>query len=264
MKRSLPLFLLLSILFVAAPLAAKDPGTPQFNTIVVKHFTNANGMTKSQDFINMFADNLRAQLVKSKIALQAVDEGTPVPDAVAANSLVVEGKFLSRESGGLIAPAKLNMEISVYRLSDHALVAKWNATAYCMTNAENHDKALAYETGPQTANLIGQALKGINLSTIPPAAPGAAAAAPGATPASGTAPSGPDAVASVQLTSDPTGAEITIDGNYVGSTPSTVNLKPGTHAIKMTMTGYMPWVRSVETEDGETRNFIADLKKTNP
>ena len=40
-----------------------------------------------------------------------------------------------------------------------------------------------------------------------------------------------------------------------------MNLKPGTHSIKMTKNGYMPWVRSIETSAGESRNIAADLEK---
>jgi hypothetical protein len=251
---------LFATLFVVAPLAAKA-AEPRFNTIVIKHFTNANGMTQSQDFISMFTDDLCKELVKGKVSIQAVGEGTTVPDAVAANSLVVEGKFLSHENAGFIVPGKLNMEISIYRLSDHALVKTFNGPGYFPANGDHKDKVYAYYTAHAIAEEIWQALRDVNLSTIPAAAPGAGPAAPGAAPASGTAAAGPDAVASVQLSSDPTGAEITIDGNYVGSTPSQVNLKPGTHSVKMTMNGYAPWVRSIETEGGETRNFAAELEK---
>jgi hypothetical protein len=64
------------------------------------------------------------------------------------------------------------------------------------------------------------------------------------------------------LSSDPAGAEITIDGNYAGNTPSLIKLKPGTHSIRMTMHGYAPWERSIETAAGESRNFAATLDKT--
>ena len=66
----------------------------------------------------------------------------------------------------------------------------------------------------------------------------------------------------MQLSSNPTGAEITIDGNYVGNTPTLIKLRPGTHSIRMTMPGYAPWVRSIETAAGESRNFAATLEKT--
>ncbi len=66
----------------------------------------------------------------------------------------------------------------------------------------------------------------------------------------------------MQLSSDPAGAEITIDGNYAGNTPSLIKLKPGTYSIRMTLRGYAPWVRSIETAAGESRNFAATLEKT--
>ena len=101
-----------------------------FNTVVVAPFTNANGMTQSQDFIHFFSDYLSVQLTKDKVAAQVVDQGTTVPDAVAANSLVIEGKFLSHEDAGLIKPGKLIVEISIYRLSDHALVKTWTPATH--------------------------------------------------------------------------------------------------------------------------------------
>ncbi|MGA9062514.1 MAG: PEGA domain-containing protein [Terracidiphilus sp.] len=264
MKRSLLFFLLLSTLFVVEPLAARGSEPLPFNTVVVNHFTNANGMTFSQDFIQYFSDYLRQRLVKDKVAAQVVDQGTTVPDAVAANSLVIDGKYTGHENAAFMKPGKVFVELSIYRLSDHALVKDWNVTTYFVPNSDHKDKTYAYYTALPVGDIIWNALKGVSLSSIPPAAPGAGSATPGAAaaPSSATAPAGPDAVASVQLSSDPTGAEITIDGNYVGSTPSTVNLKPGVHSIKMTMPGYAPWVRSIETEAGESRSFAADLEKT--
>jgi hypothetical protein len=66
----------------------------------------------------------------------------------------------------------------------------------------------------------------------------------------------------VQLSSNPSGAEINIDGSYVGNTPTLIKLKPGTHSISMTLSGYAPWTRSVETAAGESRNFAATLEKS--
>ncbi len=265
MKCSLPFLLLLSILFAAAPLAAKDNGPAQFNTIVIIPFTNANGMSQSQNFINMFCDNFRTAAVKSKLAGQTVVDASTVTDpAAATDSLVIEGTFTGFQHSGMISPGKLMMEVSIYRLSDRALVKTAPLTAMFVHNAEVREKTYAEFTGTQTAYLIKKLLEGVSLSSIPAAAPGSAA--PGAQPAlsSATAPAGPDAIASVQLASDPTGAEISIDGNYVGSTPSQVNLKPGIHAIKMTMKGYIPWVRSIETQAGESRNIAADLDPAKP
>jgi PEGA domain len=282
MKRFAPFLVLLAASFAVAPLAAATIAPLSFNTVVVDHFTNANGMAQSQDFIQHFADYLEQGLEKDKVAAQVVDQGTAVLDAVAANSLVIEGKFLSHEDAALLKPGKLIVEISIYRLSDHALVRTWTAPTHFPLNGDHKDRVYAYYTGTAAAEVVWDALKGVDLSSISPAVPGSSPAAPSSSPAApapapapssnavapagpnAVAPASPDAVASVQLSSDPAGAEITIDGSYVGNTPSLIKLRPGTHSITMTMPGYAPWVRSIETAAGESRNLSAALDKTSP
>jgi hypothetical protein len=257
MKLSAPLLLLLGILFTVAPLAAK--GTqPQFNTIVVRHFTNANGMNKSQEFINQFSDSLRSYLEKVKIANQVVSDGVSVNGDAAADSLSIEGRFLGNDKEiYMVTVGKLNVETNIYRICDHALVKTLTAKVLIPPSLFKNDQDMAAETGSQIARQIQQALKNTSLSSIPPAPPSAAPA-----PSSGIAQSNPEAVASIQFSSDPGGAEITVDGNYVGNTPSLIKLKPGTHSVKITKNGYAPWVRSINTEGGESRNIAADLEKT--
>jgi len=293
MKHFAPLFILLAAFFAAAPAAAATTAPPRFNTVVVNHFTNSSGMSQSQDFIHFFSDDLSEGLQRNNVAVQVVDQGTPVPDAVAANSLVIEGRFLSHEDAALLKPGKLIVEISIYRLSDHALVRTWTATTHFPLKGDQKVRAYAYYAGFAAADTIVDALKTVDLSNVSAAPPGAGPATPNATsnaapitvpsespsvapPAqsSNAAPVGPNAVvpagpnsvadevASVQLTSDPAGAEITIDGSYAGNTPSLIKLRPGTHSIKMTLPGYSPWVRSIETASGESRNVAATLDKT--
>jgi hypothetical protein len=286
MKRFAPFFVVLLACFTAAPLQAAPGQHPPVDTIVVDRFTNANGMAQSPDFSHFFADYVSEQLAKGNVAIHVVDQGTPVPDSSAANSLVIDGKFLSHENAGLVKPGKLIVEISIYRLSDRALVRTLTPATHFPPNGDHKDRVYAYYTGTGAADAISDALRSIDLSSIPPAAPGsspaASASAPtapssspaapspapappsDAAPSNTVAPAGPDAVASVQLSSDPTGAEITIDGNYMGNTPSLIKLRPGTHSIRMTLPGYAPWVRSIETAAGESRNFAATLEKTNP
>jgi hypothetical protein len=282
MKRFAPFLILLAAFCAAAPLAAATTAPPRFNTVVVNHFTNANGMSQSQDFIHYFSDDLSEGLERNNVAAKVVDQGTPVSDAVAANSLVVEGRFLSHEDAALLKPGKLIVEINIFRLSDHALVKTWTATTHFPLNGDHKVRAYAYYAGFAAADTIVDALKSVDLSSVSPATPGAAPAtqnttsnAPPNTASSATtaapspnavAPAGPnavsDTVASVQLSSDPTGAEITIDRSYAGNTPSLIKLRPGTHSIRMTLHGYAPWERSIETAAGESRNFAATLDKS--
>jgi hypothetical protein len=256
-------FFLLAILFAASPLAAKN-SQPQFNTIAVKHFANAGGMNQSPEFIHDFSQSLRSWLEKVKIANQVVEEGTPVSDSVAADSLVIEGRFIGHDKEVyMVTTGKLNIELEIYRLSDHALVKSMTVKALIPPSLSKNDQDMAAETGSQVAHQIRQALTSVSLSNIPPAPQNANPTPTIAAPisSSAAAQTSPLAVANVQFSSDPTGAEITVDGNYAGNTPSLMNLKPGTHSIKMTKNGYMPWVRSIETSAGESRNIAADLEK---
>lgn len=70
-------------------------------------------------------------------------------------------------------------------------------------------------------------------------------------------------LATCQVSSEPSGAEITLDGNYAGSTPSQLKLKPGAHSVKITKKGFEPWERSIKVEAGESRTISAELEKSN-
>lgn len=278
MNRFLPISVLLAASLSAAPLAAAPKDTVRFNFVVVDRFTNANGMALSPDFAQYFADDLSQQLEKDKVAAQVVEEGEPIPDAAGANSLVIEGKFLSHEDAGLIKPGKLIVEISIYRLSDHALVRTWTPTTHFPLNGDKKERAYAYYTGFAAADQIAEMLRTVDIASATPAPPAAAptptsepapSSSPAAAPPQNPAPPADavpspasDALASVQLSSNPSGAEIDIDGNYIGNTPTLIKLRPGTHSISMTLPGYAPWTRSIETAAGESRNFVATLQKS--
>jgi hypothetical protein len=47
--------------------------------------------------------------------------------------------------------------------------------------------------------------------------------------------------------------DIEVDGSFVGSTPSTLNLPPGKHAIVVKKTGYQDWSRSMMVGSGAVR-----------
>jgi len=72
-----------------------------------------------------------------------------------------------------------------------------------------------------------------------------------------------ESAAVVQVSSDPSGADIALDGEYAGSTPSQIKLKPGTHSVKITKKGFQPWERSIKVEAEESRSIAAELEKAN-
>lgn len=70
----------------------------------------------------------------------------------------------------------------------------------------------------------------------------------------------PGTATELSLSSMPAGGEISVDGNFVGNTPSTVSLSPGQHAISIALPGYQPWQRSLQTTGGKV-NLAATLIK---
>jgi PEGA domain len=51
---------------------------------------------------------------------------------------------------------------------------------------------------------------------------------------------------SVMIASDPSGADIYIDGKFVGQAPSTIDLPAGSHHIEVKSAGKLPWARDLE------------------
>jgi len=68
----------------------------------------------------------------------------------------------------------------------------------------------------------------------------------------------------VEITSEPLGAEIYIDGKFVGSTPSKISLSTGEHTIKVLRAGHKDWERRILIEMGSSPNFNAILEKVGP
>jgi hypothetical protein len=62
--------------------------------------------------------------------------------------------------------------------------------------------------------------------------------------------------------STPAGAEITLDGRYVGNTPSTVGVNTGTHVVVLFMPGFAQWKRELTVSSGSDLSVNATLQKT--
>jgi hypothetical protein len=86
---------------------------------------------------------------------------------------------------------------------------------------------------------------------VPPSSP---AATPNAGPTD-TTPVSPDqgATAELEVSSTPDGADIEIDGNFVGSTPSTVGVVAGPHQLSVKKAGFKPWERKITVSSGHIK-----------
>ena len=83
--------------------------------------------------------------------------------------------------------------------------------------------------------------------------------------AAGAAPplddSAAEADAVVALVSTPAGADVNIDGNFVGNAPAKLRLKPGKHTIAVSMAGYKVWSRDLTALGGSEVSLTANLEK---
>src|SRR5208337_4625616 len=61
--------------------------------------------------------------------------------------------------------------------------------------------------------------------------------------------------------STPPGAEVTLDGRYVGSTPSVLGLSTGTHVVLISLPGFAPWKRELSVAPGSELTVNAVLQK---
>ena len=63
----------------------------------------------------------------------------------------------------------------------------------------------------------------------------------------------------LRIVSSPPGAEIELDGSFVGNTPSTLQAAPGEIAVKVSKLGFKPWERRIKTAGGEV-TIVAELE----
>ena len=105
----------------------------------------------------------------------------------------------------------------------------------------------------------------IALTTIEDKTPTGSSSASVATGSEGggtsTALSVPAGMARCSFSSQPAGADIMLDGKYVGNTPSALGLPPGTHQVQISLAGFMSWKRQLEISPGSEISVTANLTK---
>jgi hypothetical protein len=67
--------------------------------------------------------------------------------------------------------------------------------------------------------------------------------------------------ATVIVKSTPPGADINVDGKFMGNTPSTSQLTPGDHVVEVEKEGLKPWQRGMTVNAGGNITIDATLDK---
>lgn len=71
------------------------------------------------------------------------------------------------------------------------------------------------------------------------------------------------ATTEVDISSTPSGADIEVDGKFVGSTPSSVSLAAGDHDVSLKKSGFLIWNRKISVSGGHinvSAELAADVK----
>jgi hypothetical protein len=71
----------------------------------------------------------------------------------------------------------------------------------------------------------------------------------------------PAAPSSVVVKSTPPGADINVDGKWMGNTPSTIQLSPGEHTVAVEKEGLISWGRTMTVNAGGSVAINATLEK---
>jgi len=85
----------------------------------------------------------------------------------------------------------------------------------------------------------------------------AAASQSPAAPAPATTPT----TAKLSVTSTPDGADIEMDGSFVGNTPSDIDVPAGEHTVSVKKTGFQPWEKKLKVSSGSNVHLKAALEK---
>jgi hypothetical protein len=88
-----------------------------------------------------------------------------------------------------------------------------------------------------------------------PDAPGQSAMASGNSGASATS-------AKLQVESSPPGADIEVDGSFVGNTPSDVQVAEGEHTVTVKKAGFKDWERKLKVSAGSNVHLNAELEQS--
>jgi hypothetical protein len=118
----------------------KPVSKPQFKSIEVKHFTTAEGVQFTPNFLKIFYASFLGELQRLNVADQTVEEGTPVVDTdssghfAAMHFIVLEGTLVKvqegLQKGDKFEAGSANLEIRFFRRNDYKEF-RFGACAVC-------------------------------------------------------------------------------------------------------------------------------------
>lgn len=121
-----------------------------------------------------------------------------------------------------------------------------------------HGKDISIPKGTEITAYVNGDMK-LDLAKFQPGAPNPPE--PSATPAAAAAGAPAAQTGKLSVASLPDGADIEIDGNFVGNTPSDFQVAEGEHTITVKKTGFKDWERKLKVGAGSNVHLNAELEK---
>ena len=122
-----------------------------------------------------------------------------------------------------------------------------------------HGKDISIPKGTEITAYVNGDMK-LDIAKFQPAAPANGAVQNAAASSSSEGVRGMSA--KLQLESTPPGADIEIDGSFVGNAPSDVQVTEGEHTVSVKKAGFKDWMRKVKVSGGSSIRLSAELEKT--
>jgi PEGA domain len=119
-------------------------------------------------------------------------------------------------------------------------------------------------SGPSPSGSVRSTAARSEAPTRPTGGDKAAVVRPESAPLDSNASCAPAAGACVSFVSEPQGADIYVDGKFVGNTPSMLNVAMGSHEIRIESEHFKPWSRTLETSAGSRITIRAPLQAAAP
>lgn len=199
----------------------------------------------------------------------SVDDVVVLPKGATAIATVTEAEH--KKSMG--RAGKLNISISYARLKDQEKVAlravkdsKGGGHVGAMTGAIVATSIVFFPAAPLFLFIHGKDIsipQGTEITAFVEGDMHLDMAKFGAAPAASAQPAAPAAQASILIDSTPPGADIEIDGGFVGNSPSTVSVAPGSHQIVVKKKGFADWTKTLNVTGGNI-HLTAELEAEPP
>ncbi len=197
-----------------------------------------------------------------------VDGADVLPKGATAIGTVTEAEPKRRMGRG----GKLNVNISYARLADQQKVAlraikqtKGGGHVGAMTSAMVATGIVFFPAAPLFLFMHGKDItipQGTEITAFVDGDMHLDMAKFGVAPQA-LAKTAPQSQASLTIASSPPSADIEVDGGFVGNTPSTVTLVPGSHEITVKKKGFADWTRKLDVTSGNI-HLDAELEAAPP